>query len=125
MIALQGILGVAIGALLRNTAAAVGATLVWAFIIEGILPVVINQPHLTNWLPSGAIREITSSHTPPGQLVPVVAAPSDALGEFVWRRYRSPAAQAPVGLGKEATPSRYVDGLIAAASAVRASSTIR
>jgi ABC-2 type transport system permease protein len=74
VIALQGILGVAIGALLRNTAAAIGATLVWAFIIEGILPVVTNQPHLTSWLPSGAIREITSSHTPAGQLIPVAAA---------------------------------------------------
>jgi ABC-2 type transport system permease protein len=74
VIALQGILGVAIGALLRNTAAAIGATLVWAFIIEGILPVVTNQPHLTNWLPSGAIREIISNHTPAGQLVPIAAA---------------------------------------------------
>ncbi len=74
VIALQGILGVAIGALLRNTAAAVGVTLVWAFIIEGILPVVTNQPHLTNWLPSGAIREVTSSHTQASQLLPVAAA---------------------------------------------------
>jgi ABC-2 type transport system permease protein len=74
VIALQGILGVAVGALLRNTAAAVGATLVWAFIIEGIMPIATGQPHLTNWLPSGAIREITSNHTPAGQLVPVAAA---------------------------------------------------
>jgi ABC-2 type transport system permease protein len=74
VIALQGVLGIAIGALLRNTAAAVGATLVWAFIIEGILPIATGQPHLTNWLPSGAIREITSSHTPAGQLLPIAAA---------------------------------------------------
>jgi hypothetical protein len=74
VIALQGVLGVAIGALLRNTAAAVGATLVWALIIEGILPVVTNQPHLTNWLPSGAIHEITSGHTAAGQLIPIAAA---------------------------------------------------
>jgi hypothetical protein len=74
VIALQGILGVAIGALLRNTAAAIGATLVWAFIVEGIVPVVTGQPHLANWLPSGAIREVTSSHTTAGQLVPVAAA---------------------------------------------------
>ncbi len=74
VIALQGILGVAVGALLRNTAAAVGTTLVWAFIVEGIMPIVTGQAHLTNWLPSGAIREITSSHTPAGQLVPIAAA---------------------------------------------------
>jgi len=74
VIALQGFLGVAIGALLRNTAAAVGATLVWAFIVEGILPVVTGQPHLTSWLPSGAIREVASNHTAAGQLVPFAAA---------------------------------------------------
>jgi ABC-2 type transport system permease protein len=74
VIALQGILGVAIGALLRNTTAAVGATLVWAFIVEGIIPIITNQPHLTNWLPSGAIREVTSTHTPAGQLAPIAAA---------------------------------------------------
>jgi ABC-2 type transport system permease protein len=74
VIALQGILGVAIGALLRNTAAAVGATLVWAFIVEGITPILTGQPHLTNWLPSGAIREITGNHTTAGQLMPIAAA---------------------------------------------------
>jgi hypothetical protein len=74
LIAGQGILGVAVGALLRNTAAAVGATLVWAFVIEGILPVVTNQPHLTNWLPSGAIHQVTNSHTPTGHLAPAAAA---------------------------------------------------
>lgn len=74
VIALQGVLGVAVGALLRNTAAAIGATLTWAFVIEGILPVLTNQPHLTNWLPSGAIHQITSSHTGSGQLVPAAAA---------------------------------------------------
>jgi hypothetical protein len=74
VIAVQGILGVAVGALLRNSAAAVGATLVWAFVIEGVIPSVTNQPHVTSWLPSGAIREVISTHTAPGQLVPVAAA---------------------------------------------------
>jgi ABC-2 type transport system permease protein len=74
VIALQGILGVAIGALLRNTAAAIGTTLIWAFVIEGILPIITGRPHLTSWLPSGAIREIINSHTGPGQLAPAAAA---------------------------------------------------
>ena len=74
VVAAQGVLGVAIGALLRNTAAAVGVTLVWAFIIEGVLPVLTDRPHLTSWLPSGALREITSSHTETGQLPPAAAA---------------------------------------------------
>ena len=74
VIALQGLLGVAIGALLRNTAAAIGATLVWALIVEGIMPILTGQPHLANWLPSGVIHEITSNHTGAGQLIPIAAA---------------------------------------------------
>jgi hypothetical protein len=74
VIALQGMLGVAIGALLRNTAAAVGATLVWAFVVEGVVPVLTGQPHVTNWLPSGAIHEVIAGHTQAGQLPPVTAA---------------------------------------------------
>jgi ABC-2 type transport system permease protein len=74
VIAAQGVLGVTIGALLRNTAAAVGVTLVWAFIIEGVLPVLTGRATLTSWLPGGAFREITSSHTETGQLPPAAAA---------------------------------------------------
>jgi hypothetical protein len=70
----QGVLGVAIGTLLRNTVAVVGVTLVSAFIIEGVLPVLTGGPNLTSWLPSGALREITSSHTEIGQLAPAAAA---------------------------------------------------
>ncbi len=74
VIALQGTLGVAIGALLRNIAAALGVTLIWAFVIEGIIPVITRQPHLTSWLPSGAIHETITSHTAAGQVAPVTAA---------------------------------------------------
>jgi len=74
VIALQGVLGVAIGALLRNTAAAVGVTLVWAFIIEGIIPVLTRKPELINWLPTGALNEVASSHTSAGELRPLAAA---------------------------------------------------
>jgi ABC-2 type transport system permease protein len=74
VIALQGVLGVAVGALLRNTAAAVGATLVWAFVVEGVVPVVTGQPHVTNWLPSGAIHEVIVGRGQAGQLPTVAAA---------------------------------------------------
>ena len=67
-VALQAALGVAIGALLRNTAAAVGATLVWALVIEGVLPVVLRRPQLSAWLPSGAIDEVTATRTASGTL---------------------------------------------------------
>jgi len=67
-VGLQGALGVAIGALLRNTAAAVGVTLVWAFVVEGVLPVVLRRPNLSTWLPSGALDELTAARTAPGTL---------------------------------------------------------
>jgi ABC-2 type transport system permease protein len=67
-VALQGALGVAIGALLRNTAAAVGVTLVWALVVEGVLPVVLRRPELSSWLPAGAINEVTASRTASGAL---------------------------------------------------------
>ena len=51
--ALFGVLGVGLGLLLRNTAAALGVALIWAFVIEGVLPAVAGEPGLTRWLPSG------------------------------------------------------------------------
>jgi ABC-2 type transport system permease protein len=44
LMALHAALGVAIGSLLRNTAAAVGVTLMWSFVVEGILPLVSISP---------------------------------------------------------------------------------
>jgi hypothetical protein len=74
ILALHGLFGVAIGSLLRNTAAAVGATLVWAFVVEGIIPVVTSSPETVNWLPTGLVKEILQAHTPAGQLGPLAAA---------------------------------------------------
>lgn len=73
IVTLQALLGVAIGTLLRNTAAAVGATLVWAFVIEGIVPVVTRRPGTANWLPSGLLREVLHTFPAPGQLSPLAA----------------------------------------------------
>jgi hypothetical protein len=73
ILALHGLFGVAIGSLLRSTAAAVGATLVWAFVVEGILPVVTRSPGIVHWLPTGLVREALQAHTPAGQLVPLAA----------------------------------------------------
>jgi ABC-2 type transport system permease protein len=74
LMALHAALGVAIGSLLRNTAAAVGVTLMWAFVVEGILPLVIQQPAMGQWLPSGAVSQMLAAHTEPGQLAPAAAA---------------------------------------------------
>jgi ABC-2 type transport system permease protein len=51
--ALYGVLGVGLGLLLRNVAAAVGVALMWAFVIEGVLPTLLREPGLTRWLPGG------------------------------------------------------------------------
>ena len=74
ILALHGLFGVAIGSLLRNTAAAVGATLVWAFVVEGIIPLVTRSPETVNWLPTGLVKEILQAQTPAGQLGPLAAA---------------------------------------------------
>jgi ABC-2 type transport system permease protein len=70
---LHGVLGAAIGSLVRNSAGAVGAVLVWALVIEGVLPVVTGWPELMSWLPSGAVSGLTQVTGPPGQLAPWAA----------------------------------------------------
>jgi ABC-2 type transport system permease protein len=51
---LYGVLGVALGALFRNQTVALGAGLVWAFVIEGGIPLVTREPDIVHWLPTGA-----------------------------------------------------------------------
>ena len=57
------VLGAAIGALLRNTTAAVGATLLWVFAIEGVLPIVTGNPSLADWMPGNAAQQILTPQT--------------------------------------------------------------
>ncbi len=73
ILALHGLFGVAIGSLLRNTAAAVGATLVWAFIVEGFIPLATSSPGAVNWLPTGLVKEILQAEASAGQLGPLAA----------------------------------------------------
>ncbi|MDX6365058.1 MAG: type transport system permease protein [Nocardioidaceae bacterium] len=57
--ACYGLLGVALGALTRNTVAAIIGGIVWVFVIEvGILQPAL--PALAKWLPTGAAVAITS-----------------------------------------------------------------
>jgi len=58
VLALYAVFGLAVGAVLRSTAGAVGAVLVWAFVIEGVLPAVTGSPHLADRLPSGAFKAL-------------------------------------------------------------------
>lgn len=65
--AIYGLVGVGLGLVLRNTAAALGVALMWAFVVEGVLPVVTGDPGLTRWLPGGAafavLHDATSTAT--------------------------------------------------------------
>jgi ABC-2 type transport system permease protein len=56
--ALYGMLGASLGLLLRNTAAAVGLALMWAFVVEGILPALLHQPGVSRWLPEAAANAV-------------------------------------------------------------------
>lgn len=72
--ALHAALGVAVGTLARNTTTAVGVALVWAFVVEGVLPMVLRRPTMGSWLPGGAVGDVLAAQTEPGHLAPVAAA---------------------------------------------------
>ncbi|HSO03119.1 MAG TPA: hypothetical protein VLQ92_01455, partial [Candidatus Limnocylindrales bacterium] len=57
------VLGTAIGTLLRNTAAAVGITLIWVLVIENLLPVVTGSPSLADWMPGNAAQQILTAQS--------------------------------------------------------------
>ena len=61
--ALWAILAVGLGMLTRSTAIALVALLLWRFVLEGILPVIIGQPHLARWMPSRAADALLATHT--------------------------------------------------------------
>jgi hypothetical protein len=64
VLALHALLGVGLGALVRNTTAAVTIALIWVFVVEGVLPVVLRRPDLTDLLPVGAIDAVLSAGGP-------------------------------------------------------------
>jgi hypothetical protein len=71
--ALSGAAGVAIGELLRNGALAVGVVFGWAFVVEGVLPVMLREPDLDRWLPTNAVRSALALgwSTEDGRLHPI------------------------------------------------------
>src|SRR5712691_10691547 len=62
--ALYGMLGVGLGLLLRHTAAALGLALMWAFVIEGIIPALIREPGIIRWLPEAAANPVLHGASP-------------------------------------------------------------
>jgi ABC-2 type transport system permease protein len=68
-----GLLGVALGALTRNTVAAIVGALVWAAVIElSVLQPLF--PTLAKWLPTGAAKSLTVATNHSGMLSPAAAA---------------------------------------------------
>ena len=68
--ALYGLLGVSVGSLIRNPAAAVGIALVWSFVIEAILVGLV--PEVGRWLPGGAGQGLARTSTTAGELLPML-----------------------------------------------------
>jgi hypothetical protein len=69
--ALYGLIGVGVGALVRNQVAAVVFALVWEFVLAGI--VVALLPAVGRWLPQGAARALSQETLTDGSLLPAWA----------------------------------------------------
>ena len=67
--ALYGLLGVSVGSLIRNPAAAVAIALVWSFVIEALLVGLL--PEVGRWLPGGAGQALARASTTEGELLPM------------------------------------------------------
>jgi len=57
---LCGLLGVGVGALVRNQVAALVGVLVWVVVVEGLLLNLLNAPSLGKWLPSAVAAALTN-----------------------------------------------------------------
>lgn len=65
---LYAIVGVGVGALVRNQVAAVVGALIWVLVVEAL--VVVFLPEVGRWLPGGAANAILQASTPNGGLLP-------------------------------------------------------
>jgi hypothetical protein len=61
VVAIYGVVGVGVGALIRNQIAAISITLVYLFILEGLLSVIPGVKHAFKYLPGGAARALTQT----------------------------------------------------------------
>jgi ABC-type transport system involved in multi-copper enzyme maturation permease subunit len=67
--------GVGLGLVVRDQTAAIVGALLWATVVENVLPVVLRMPELSRWMPGGAVRSLVTTATPdPGLLGPGAAA---------------------------------------------------
>lgn len=59
--ALLAVLGGAVAAVVGGTTGAVGIALGWAFVVEGVVPVVLREPSLADRLPGGALSALLAA----------------------------------------------------------------
>ena len=71
---LWAVMASALGLLTRSTAVALTAVLLWKFVLEGLVPVVLRHPGFSDWMPSGAAAAVVGAHGD---------GPSPALGALV------------------------------------------
>jgi ABC-2 type transport system permease protein len=75
---LYGLLGVAVGALVRNAVTAVAGALVWMMIVENLLVSLL--PQVGKWLAGGTAAALARVEDPTGALLPMWAAGALLLG---------------------------------------------
>ena len=66
--ALSGLVGVGLGALLRNQTLAIVVTLVWLFVVESML--IAFATDIGRWLPGGAASALAGTDVGKGDLLP-------------------------------------------------------
>lgn len=72
--AVYGALGVGLGALVRDQTAAIVGAVLWATVVENVVPIVLRAPSLSKWMPGGAARSLLTTATPePDLLAPAAA----------------------------------------------------
>jgi hypothetical protein len=69
---LWAVMASALGLLTRSTAVSLTAVLLWKFVIEGIIPIVLRHPGFGAWMPSGAAAAVVDA--PGGSLSAPLAA---------------------------------------------------
>lgn len=94
VVAIYASAGVGIGFLARHDALAVGLSLVWITVVEGVIPIVLDKPWLGDWLPGGLVNRLLSVASSQPFTVPVptavllLAAITGGLGIAGWASLR-------------------------------------
>jgi hypothetical protein len=66
---LWAVLASGLGVLTRSSALALTALLLWKFVGEGILPVVLRRPEIAHWTPSGTATTLVGLTRPTGTIL--------------------------------------------------------